>query len=333
MKPNIIHNEAIDHNLWHKLLRDSEYASPFQTPDFLSFFNQFAGLGADVFAIKREEDYVVLCLVTYQKETGIKGYFSRRAIVYGGPLISEKASVQHLYELMQHIKEFYSRKTIYIEIRNYFDYAKYSNLLNKCGFKYIPWLNFHLATPSVDIVSAKVSKSRMRQIKSAKKNGVFWREAQTESEVEAFYNILKELYRDKIKKPLFDLEFFLKFFHSNIGKFLLVLYNSKVIGGIMCPILPGKSIYEFYVCGLDAEYKDQYPSIMATWAAIEFAEQNKISLFDFMGAGSPNEAYGVREFKARFGGEQVEYGRFLFVLNPFLFTLGKIGLKTLSIFK
>ena len=95
----------------------------------------------------------------------------------------------------------------------------------------------------------------------------------------------------------------------------------------MCPILEGKTVYEFYICGLDDEYKEQYPSAMATWAAIEYAYQNNIIVLDFMGAGKPDEQYGVREFKARFGGELVEYGRFIKINNHFLYKLGKFGLK------
>jgi lipid II:glycine glycyltransferase (peptidoglycan interpeptide bridge formation enzyme) len=52
-----------------------------------------------------------------------------------------------------------------------------------------------------------------------------------------------------------------------------------------------------------------------------------------MGAGKPDEAYGVREFKARFGGEQVEYGRFLKINNHILYNIGKIALKCWKLFK
>nr|HPN23204.1 peptidoglycan bridge formation glycyltransferase FemA/FemB family protein [Tenuifilaceae bacterium] len=79
--------------------------------------------------------------------------------------------------------------------------------------------------------------------------------------------------------------------------------------------------------------KEQYPSVMATWAAIEYAYLNKIHFFDFMGAGQPDENYGVREFKARFGGNEVNYGRFINILNPFLYNLGKIGLNILKLLK
>ena len=98
----------------------------------------------------------------------------------------------------------------------------------------------------------------------------------------------------------------------------------------MCPILNDRTIYEWFVCGMDEQYKNQYPSVMATYAAIEYAKENGIARFDFMGAGKPNEAYGVRDFKARFGGEQLEHGRFLCVRKPLLYEIGKLGVKILK---
>jgi len=41
-----------------------------------------------------------------------------------------------------------------------------------------------------------------------------------------------------------------------------------------------------------------------------------------MGAGKLDEEYGVREFKEKFGGKLVEYGRFICVNNRLLYQLG-----------
>jgi hypothetical protein len=54
-------------------------------------------------------------------------------------------------------------------------------------------------------------------------------------------------------------------------------------------------------------------------------KEHKFRLFDFGGAGKPCEKYGVREFKAKFGGELVSFGRYIFVHSPFLFGLCKVG--------
>lgn len=327
---NIISNENINRGEWLELLNKSPFASPFQTSDFFDFYNSLKGFSADVFGIEDNNELKAIIVITIQKEKGFKAYFSRRGIIYGGPLLSEDIDLKLYESLLNHISKHYKNKLIYIEIRNYFNYSKFNEQYKKAKFVYVPWLNFHQKIYDTDKMLKDMSSSRRRQIKKANKSSVVWEEANNELEVSDFYELLKDLYKKKIKKPLFPLEFFIKFFNQKLGKFLLVKYKDNIIGGIMCPILPNRGIYEYYVCGLDAEFKKQYPSIMATWAAMEYASLNNIPLFDFMGAGKSDEAYGVREFKSRFGGEQVEHGRYLKILNPFLYRVGKIGLKVLS---
>jgi len=326
----IITNKELDIEKWNNLLSKNNFSSPFQTPNFYNFYNSIENSSADVFAVEDAGDYKCIMLITVQKEKGIKSYFSRRGIIYGGPLIVKNGE-QYLSYLLKEIVSHFKNKLIYLETRNFFDYAIYKQEFKDSGFDYIPWLNFHLDTsPDITVIKKTMSSSRLRQIKKAIKNGAEWRVAEKEEDIVAFYNILSDLYKNKIKKPLFSLDFFKEFYKSGIGKYLLVYFENKVIGGIFCPIMPRKAIYEFYVCGLDGEYKNQYPSVMATWAAMEYAHQNNIPIFDFMGAGSPAEAYGVREFKSRFGGKEVEYGRFIYILNPSLYKIGKTGLKLLS---
>ena len=145
-----------------------------------------------------------------------------------------------------------------------------------------------------------------------------------------WYQILNRLYREKVRTPLFSEEFFLQFYRNGVGKYLLVKADDKVIGGMMCPILDGRAIYEWYVCGLDEEYRELSPSVVATHAAIEYAKKNGLPLFDFMGAGQPDVPYGVRDFKLEFGGELVEYGRFLCIRKPLLYWLGNLGVRLLK---
>jgi len=325
----ILLNKEIELNKWHSLLHISNQSSPFQTPEFNDFFNSINGFSSDVFAIEENNEYKTIVVVTVQQEKGIKGYFSRRGIIFGGPLVvhEEKKYLQHL---LKYINEYYYKKLIYLETRNYFDYSSLSNQFTQSGFRYVPWLNFHLETSEVNSMKKSMSSSRLRQIKKGIKNGAQWKEAQSINDINIFYNILSNLYKNKIKKPLLPKSFFLEFYKHKIGKYLLVYFEDKIIGGIMCPIKSEKAIYEFYVCGLDNEFKDQYPSVIATWAAMEYANQNNIPKFDFMGAGSPDDTYGVRDFKARFGGELVEHGRYINILNPLLYKTGVLGLKLLS---
>jgi len=90
------------------------------------------------------------------------------------------------------------------------------------------------------------------------------------------------------------------------------------------------TVYEWFECGLNAEYKEQYPSVMATWAGMEWAHAHGCARYDMMGAGEPGVPYGVRDFKSEFGGEMVEHGRYLCVLKPWLYQLGTIGVRLLK---
>lgn len=328
----VLIGDQVSESQWEQLLAVSPFSSPFQTIEFLDFSRTNFSLASEVFAIIDADEICALCVVTFHEEVGVKALFSRRAIVYGGPILLPNVEQNVVLKLFETINEFIAHKVIYIEIRNLFDYSFYINAFTTVGYKYTPWLNFRLSITNISDVKSSMSSSRLRQIKKSIKQGVSWRRAVDESEIIVFYSILRQLYLTKIKKPLFSVDFFIDYFRSNLGVFLLVYYEDKIIGGIVCAVLEGKSIYEFYVCGLDAVYKEQYPSVMATWAAIEYGYLHGIQYFDFMGAGSPNENYGVREFKARFGGELVENGRFLNVRNPILYFLGRLGLKLISMF-
>ena len=86
-------------------------------------------------------------------------------------------------------------------------------------------------------------------------------------------------------------------------------------------------MYEWFVCGLDGKFKNIFPSTLATWAAIEYAAANGFKYFDMMGAGKPDEGYGVRDFKSKFGGTLVENGRFIAVNNLPLYRIGELYIK------
>ena len=85
-----------------------------------------------------------------------------------------------------------------------------------------------------------------------------------------------------------------------------------------------------YWCGKDGVYPHVFPSCYATYAGIKYAAEHGCERFDMMGAGKPDEAYGVRDFKAKFGGSEVEHGRFLCVTKPLLYKIGVLGVKLLK---
>lgn len=316
----------IDKQDWRLLAEISPLSTWFQTDEAYRFYQSVSDMCAFVYGVM-EEDKLVGVIVGYttQEKCKLKQYFTARAIVVGGPLLDENISESALTMLLQTVKK-QQGEAIYIETRNLHDYSRWKTVFKANGFAYQPHLNIQVACNAMHTMS----EQRQRQVKKAIKNRAEICEASSEQEVRDWYQILRQLYRQKVRTPLWSEAFFLQFYRNGVGKYLLVKYNGKVIGGMMCPIFAGKVIYEWYVCGLDEVYREQYPSVMVTYAAIEYAKQNGLPVFDFMGAGVPDQPYGVRDFKMEFGGEVVECGRYLHIRKLLLYKIGKWGVKILK---
>ena len=297
----------------------------FQTDDCFNFYNNLTFLEAFRFEVKREDEVKGIVVGYVQKDGGkLKQFFSRRAIINGGPYLANDITAAEISELLENCKSGLKGKCIYIETRNFEDYSKYTVLFQREGFYYEPHYNFKIDTSSLEAIEANLGKSRKRDIRTSIRDGAKIVEAQNIEEVGEYYSLLKDLYQTKVKTPLFPLEFFEQIFHSKFGKILLVKADGKILGGTVL-VLGTDTIYEWFVCGLGNNGNGIYPSTMATYGGIRYAAEHGYKCFDMMGAGSPNDGgYGVRDFKAKFGGELVEYGRFKVIFNYALYSLGKL---------
>ncbi len=200
--------------------------------------------------------------------------------------------------------------------------------------KYLERLNYLVDTTSEKDVRKRMSSSKMRQVKKGLKEGAEIVDPENIEQVKEFYKLLYYLYKYKVKKPLPEWSFFKSFYEQSkdgrLGIIKLIKYKDEIIGGILSPVLKNKVIYEWYICGMDREYKNLYPSVLATWAAIDYGVKNNLKIFDFMGVGVPDKDYGVREFKSKFGGEMVNYGRFGRINNKFLYAITEVGFNVLA---
>jgi len=301
----------------------------FQSTKAYEFFQSVENYEPVLLVAKKGNEMVGSLLAALMKEKGIKGYFSRRCIVWGGPLVKED-NPHIAHGLLDKLNQIVSSKTIYTEFRNLYDicWAQASFLEN--GFQFNDHLNYLVKVDSLENAKRKLSKSKLRQINQSLKLGASIIEPRNLEDVRNFYHILVKLYKEKVKKSLPVFNFFEKFYTGvSLGKYFLIEQNNRIVGGILCPIYKD-TIYEWFVCGKDGDIKNVYPSVLATWAPIEYAARNGLTYFDFMGAGKPDADYGVREFKSKFGGELVNYGRFLRINKPVLYFIGKVGVKVLG---
>lgn len=303
----------------------------FQTEECFSFYKSLGFIEPFRCSVERDGVEKGRIVGYIQKDGGkLKQFFSRRAIINGGPMLANDITEEELTELLTKCKQQLKGKAIYVETRNFDDYSQYKAVFEKAGFVYESHYNFHVDTSSNEIVEANMGKSRKRDVKTSLRNGATIVEEPTLDDVKAFYDVLENLYRTKVKTPLFPFSFFEKLFQSSFGRFLLVKYADKILGGTVC-VCGEDTVYEWFACGEDGMYKNIYPSTLATYAGIRYAADHGYRRFDMMGAGAPGDGgYGVRDFKAKFGGQLVEQGRFKCVLNRPLYQLGTWGVNLLK---
>ena len=383
----ILGYKDIDRAEWSGLVASSATSTWFQSPEAYDFyasqpelFRPFAiGICNLKFeTINAQSTLRAVCVgyVTVEKSS-LKQFLTRRAIIIGGPCLADDCTDEEVNALMNAVKNLPSFQgeelcsiegpvdvhrlkngvgfqPIYIESRNFNDYSRWKEAFAKAGFSYVPHLNFHVDTSSVEVVEANLGKSRKRDIRTSLRDGATIIEKPTLEQVREYYAILEHLYKTRVKTPLFPFSFFEKLWQHQDGQFILVALNNEIIGGTVCVVFnrdkfetinhkfeiivpQGKEttthpsvVYEWFVSGRDGEWKSIFPSSLATYAGIKYAAEHGCARFDMMGAGKPDEAYGVRDFKARFGGKEVEHGRFLCITKPVLYRIGKIGVWLLK---
>lgn len=331
MDIQILTYQQLDRVAWNALVAISPYATFFQTPACYDFYASLPFMEPFAYGVEQDGELVGVMQGYITREANpIKQWLTRRAIIIGGPLLAENIQMDALLHLLVDVKRQLSSKTIYMETRNFHDYSAYRNCFEQTGWNYQPHLNFHVDTSSMDTLMANMGKSRKRDVKTSLRDGAQIIEKPTLGQVKAYYAILLDLYKTKVKTPLFPFYFFEKLYDLSEARFLLVEWRGKIIGGTVCVVLEGKAMYEWFACGKDGISKSIFPSTLATYAGMAYAAEHHLPLFDMMGAGKPEESYGVRDFKAKFGGELVEYGRYLCVCQKLLYQIGKWGVSLMK---
>ena len=332
----ILAYDQIDQQQWKELIEASATATWFQTPEAYQFYASVSEMIPFVTAVENNGKLRAVCVGYTTKETNaIKQYLTCRAIIIGGPLLVDDATDEEVATLLKAVTNAFTPYTlhptpIYIESRNFHDYSKWKDIFDINGFSYQKHLDYHINTTSLELAQSNIGKHRWRYIRLSMRDGAKIIDNPTIEQVRTFYTILQDLYRTTVRTPLWSWAFFERLYHTAHARYILVEFDGQIVGGTACVCLPGKAVYEWYACGMDNCRNDIRPLSVAIWGEMQYAAENGYPLFDFMGAGKPDEPYGVRDFKAEFGGELVEHGRFLYIRKPLLYLIGKLGVKWLK---
>lgn len=261
----------------------------------------------------------------------VKQHFTSRILVICDPQTDFQVNYPISFVTDWQFRQHLHKKSIYTELRLLGPPPENTFLHSLPYSNYSPYQNILIDTShNAEFLFSNLSATKKRQVQASLKAGAFVRQAQSEDEVETFYLILKDLYKNKIRKPLISKEVFARIFrNTDLGKIFIVFHHKRIVGGMLCPVFEKAEIYEWYIAGLDEDMKQNkiFPSVLVTWEVLKYASENGFQRFNFMGAGEKGKKYGVRDFKLQFGGKLVDAPRYIFVHNPLLYQLGKTAIK------
>jgi len=242
-------------------------------------------------------------------------------IINGGPIVSD----EHLSTLLPRITEEILKKSkvdsVYTEIWNMTDQEEVKKHYKQ--YQYNKHLNYFIKLDDSKSVINRISKRTRRYIRNAG-NELTIQQVSSLGELGLLYECLKSTY-DRISLPLISKNIFEDLYNSNIGIFLVCYYKNEAIASRV--ILPfGNEIYDWYG-GAKEEYLMHKPNeILINWI-LKYGLDNNYKWFNFGGAGKPEEYYGPREFKSKFGGDLAEYGRYRYIHSNVKYELLKHSIK------
>jgi lipid II:glycine glycyltransferase (peptidoglycan interpeptide bridge formation enzyme) len=219
------------------------------------------------------------------------------------------------------------KRAVYTEIRNLWHDNRSLQYLE--AYHHEEHLNFLINLDrSEDQVWKLIHGARRKNIRRAYERGLSVEEVSNRSLIPVFYGILKETYRE-VGIPLADISLFEAGFEifcsKNLAKFFLARLGDRYVGARAVLLFRGE-IYDWYA-GADRRYLQHYPNDILVWHILKWGANNGYRVFDFGGAGKPDVEYGPREFKRRFGGELVNFGREALVYKRPEMILAEAGLK------
>jgi lipid II:glycine glycyltransferase (peptidoglycan interpeptide bridge formation enzyme) len=316
--------------LWRNFVQKHPNGNIFHTPDIYDAFCHTHNHEPELWAAVKGE--CVLALLLPIRINFLHGLFrslTTRSIAYGSVLYAPgQDGKEGLAELLQAYRQSMARTALFIELRNSYDLSEIQPILEKCQYSFENHLNFLVDTSvPAEQVLKNISKSGQRNIKKASvKNQFEIIEAQDASQVKICYSILKKTYANA-RIPLANYSLFESAFTylypKHMIKFLLGRAEGQFIAASV-ELIYKDVIYDWYR-GFDRAYSSFYPNDLMVWDILKWGSENHFCTFDFGGAGKPDEKYGPREFKAKFGGKQVNYGRNICVCSSNLLRISKFG--------
>ena len=322
--------DRLDEGAWRSFVDTQPDGNIFHTPEMARVFERTKHHRSTVLAATDSSGFphALIAPVEVALIGGPVRSWTSRAVAYGGLLCSDdvpgRAGARQL--LAEH-RRATGRRSLFTELRHLSDASFLRGILEADGFSHEDHLNFHidLERPE-DGLWRGLSKTAQQRVRSGQRKGVVMEEVSGEPDLDQTYSLLCDVYK-RVGVPLAHRSLFSaaqSILHPlGMFKVFAARLDERIVATRYVLLYKGR-ILDWYA-GADRAFASSSPSEVLVWQILRWGQEHGYRIFDFGGAGRPDEPYGPRAFKAKFGGTLVNFGRDVLVHAPIRLRLSRSG--------
>ena len=320
----------LDQHVWREFVDDNPQSQIYHTPEMFQVFERAEGHQPDLWAAVDGGDrpLALLLPVRITLMDGLLRRFTSRAVCYASVLCAPGLEGREaLATLLQAYGHEVKGSLLFTELRNMSNLGDLQPVLNGCGFVHEDHLNFLISLDQPgETMWQNLSKGGRKNVRRSGKKGTIVEDLTERQNLAVVYQLLQKTY-DRVQIPLPSLTLFEAAFDILAPRGMLKIFMARVgddYAGTRLVLLHNGKILDWYA-GDDRAFSSCYVNELLVWHILEWGHEHHFHLFDFGGGGRPDEDYGPRTFKAKFGGELVCYGRDTCIHAPHRLQLSKLG--------
>jgi CelD/BcsL family acetyltransferase involved in cellulose biosynthesis len=336
MKIEIVNTLAEDD--WRRFVDQHPAGNIFHTPEMFEVYASAKNHQPFLWAAvdKAGQPLALLLPVQVNVLGGIFRKLTTRSVVYGSALCEPNEGGR---EALAFLLKTYTREVngtpLFTELRNLSNLEDIQPVMSEQGFIFEDHLNYliDLDLPTETIFQNIGKRTRKNIRRGLNRGEVVIEEVKEREKVHICYDLLQKTYHSA-EVPLADYALFESAFNVLFKKGMIRFILAYVDGAPVATsieLIYKEILYGWYG-GVDRNYSKFMPNELLTWNILEWGANQGHRVYDFGGAGKPNEEYGVRDFKAKFGGTLVCFGRNTFIHAPFRLWLSTLGYAILRRF-
>ncbi len=316
---------------WRHFVDSHPDGNIFHTPEMFEVFERARAHRPELWATLNEGGEIVALFtpVHISVKEGPMRYLTTRAVTYGSILVQPTPEGQQGLDrlLSAYRAESWRSARLFTELRHISDASVFRPVLEKNGFRHEEHLNYliDLEQP-LDAVWEQIAKPARKAVERAQRRGTTAEVVQDRDCVAQVHRLLQKTF-SHAQVWLADSSLLEAAFDVLVPKGMLRmrLARGEGVPAATSVELEYKGVIFLWYFGWDRQFRAFYPNDALIWDSLQSGVERGYRCYDWGGAGVPNKPYGPREFKSKYGGQLVNYGRATNVHRPLALALSRAG--------